>query len=246
MIVSIQFVCLSWMDWESWIVLWLERGVSESVMMNEVMVAVELWIVQNSNPFRLVTIHSLIITHLKWVIFLPLIPLSLVWDVSSILHPSHWLVWLIEWVEWTDLPQLQSVKLGGYAFDYCQSVVFESDWMDGLIIQICRNYNPFNLANILLMVMVVMIERRLAINPSTTRTHWQWRVRLIAWMDEWTDLPSLTSFKGDRNNFYAIGSVILESDDLWIDWSRYPSVIIKWNCIRWLLLLRHLFPPILK
>ena len=43
--------------------------------------------------------------------------------------------------------------------------------MDGLMIQICLNYNPFDLVVLLLMVMVVMIERRLAMNPTTTRTH---------------------------------------------------------------------------
>ena len=75
------------------------------------------------------------------------------------------------WFEFTDLPQLQSVKLGNAAFQYVHSVVFESDGMDGLMIQICLNYNPFDLVIMLLMVMVVMIEKRLALNPTTTRTH---------------------------------------------------------------------------
>ena len=43
--------------------------------------------------------------------------------------------------------------------------------MDGVMIQICRNYNPFNLVDGLLQVMVVMIERRLVMNPTTTITH---------------------------------------------------------------------------
>ena len=77
----------------------------------------------------------------------------------------------MDWFEFTDLPQLQSVKLGYAAFQYVQSIVFESNGMEGLIIQICLNYNPFNLVVGLLMVMVVMIERRLAMNPTTTRTH---------------------------------------------------------------------------
>ena len=42
--------------------------------------------------------------------------------------------------------------------------------MDGMMIQICLNYNPFNLVDMLLMVMNVMIERRLVMNPTTTRT----------------------------------------------------------------------------
>ena len=84
----------------------------------------------------------------------------------------------MDWFEFTDLPQLQSVKLGMYAFDRVHSIVFESDRMDGLIIQICRNYNPFDLIKVLFKVMVVMIERRLAVIPTTTRTHWQCEVRL--------------------------------------------------------------------
>ena len=77
----------------------------------------------------------------------------------------------MDWFEFTDLPQLQSVGLGDVAFSIVQSVVFESDRMDGLMIQICLNYNPLNLVVELFMVMVVMIERRLTLNPTTTRTH---------------------------------------------------------------------------
>ena len=77
----------------------------------------------------------------------------------------------MDWFEFADLPQLQSVTLGNGAFNRVQSVVFESDRMDGLIIQICLNYNPFNLVGRLFVVMRVMIEKRLAINPTTTRTH---------------------------------------------------------------------------
>ena len=43
--------------------------------------------------------------------------------------------------------------------------------MDGLMIQICLNYNPFDLIDGLLKVIIVMIERRLALNPTITRTH---------------------------------------------------------------------------
>ena len=77
----------------------------------------------------------------------------------------------MDWFEFTDLSQLQSVKLGNNAFNYVHSVVFESDRMDGLMIQICLNYNPFNLIGRLFVVMIVMIERRLVMNPSTSRTH---------------------------------------------------------------------------
>ena len=77
----------------------------------------------------------------------------------------------MDWFEFTDLPQLQSVKLGYAAFNGVHSAVFESDRMDGLMIQICLNYNPFYLVVKLFMVMVVMIERRSTMIPTTTRTH---------------------------------------------------------------------------
>ena len=77
----------------------------------------------------------------------------------------------MDWFEFTDLPQLQSIKFGYKSFDYVQSIVFESDRMDGMMIQICLNYNPFNLVMELFKVMVVMIERRLVMIPTTTRTH---------------------------------------------------------------------------
>ena len=77
----------------------------------------------------------------------------------------------MDWFEFTDLPQLQSIKLGYGVFDYVHSIVFESDRMDGLIIQICLNYNPFDLVHVHLMVIIVMIERRFVMNPTTSRTH---------------------------------------------------------------------------
>ena len=77
----------------------------------------------------------------------------------------------MDWFEFTDLPQLQSVYLGKFAFYYVQSVVFESDRMDGLMIQICLNYNPFDLLGVLFMVMVVLVEKQLRMNPITTITH---------------------------------------------------------------------------
>ena len=68
----------------------------------------------------------------------------------------------------------------------------------------------------------------------------------IEWIDEWTDLPSLTEFKGDGSNFWAIGSVALESSYLSTNWCRYPSIVIRWNSIRWWLLLLHLFRSVNK
>ena len=116
---------------------------------------------------------------LNWDIFLLYNLLILAISVSTGLRPSHWLVWLIDWFELIDLPQLQSVKLGGCAFYSVQSVVFASDWMNGLMIQICQTCSPLSLVEKRLMVMTVMIERRWMINPSTTRTHWQCEVGFV-------------------------------------------------------------------
>ena len=77
----------------------------------------------------------------------------------------------MDWFEFTDLHQLQSVRLGEGAFRYVHSAKFESDGMDGLMIQICLNYNPFYLVMELLLVMVIIIERRFAEHPTNTRTH---------------------------------------------------------------------------
>ena len=77
----------------------------------------------------------------------------------------------MDWFEFTDLHQLQSVRLGEGAFRYVHSAKFESDGMDGLIIQICQYYNPFNLLQVLFLAIIVKIERRLSLNPTTTRTH---------------------------------------------------------------------------
>ena len=77
----------------------------------------------------------------------------------------------MDWIEFTDLPQLQSVRFLVVAFCGVHSVVFESDRMDGLMIQICLNYNPFNSLHGLLMVIIMLIERRLALHPTTTITH---------------------------------------------------------------------------
>ena len=77
----------------------------------------------------------------------------------------------MDWFEFTDLPQLQSVYIANGAFDRVHSIVFESDRMDGVMIQICLNYNPFNLVVGLFVVIGVLIEQQLTMHLTTTRTH---------------------------------------------------------------------------
>ena len=77
----------------------------------------------------------------------------------------------MDWFEFIDLPQLQSVILGHSTFNRIHSVVFESDRMDGMMIQICLNYSPFDLIIMLFKVIGAIIEKRVTKNPTTTRTH---------------------------------------------------------------------------
>ena len=79
-------------------------------------------------------------------------------SLQSLVIDSN-LFWRVTCFELSSLPQLQSVKLGHYSFCFCHSVVFKSDGMDGVIIQICPNCSPFNLVVVLFMVMIVKLER---------------------------------------------------------------------------------------
>ena len=45
-----------------------------------------------------------------------------------------------------------------WAFKRCRSISFESDRVDGLMIQICQNCNPFNSGIMLFVVTKVIIE----------------------------------------------------------------------------------------
>ena len=76
------------------------------------------------------------------------------------------LFWSVNRLELNNLTSLQILYIGNGCFGKVR--VFE---LDGLMIQICLNYNPFNLVIMLLLVMIVMIERRLAKHPTTSRTH---------------------------------------------------------------------------
>lgn len=66
------------------------------------------------------------------------------------------------------------------------------------------------------------------------------------WENERIDLPSLTSLTGDMYTLMSIGSITLESTSLWIDWFRYPAVVIwRYPSRSWLLLL-YLFASFVK
>ena len=249
--------CLNWMDWVSWRVWLLDGGVSGLVAVDEVMVPVELWIVPNSNPFRLMIRHLRIIIHLNWTISLLFNPLLLVMVVSFWLHPSHWLVWLMDWFEFTDLPQLQSVKLVDYAFQYTES--FEMSNLPSLqsidMSGYCFYYAPsFSLTG--LIDGLVWIHR----SSSTTITYtwlpcirscsigsvWEW---LNGWIDD-SDLPKLQSIQfapgaleGDAGDdrktistkpYNYKNTLTMRSEIEWVDeWIDLPSLTEfkgnRWN-----------------
>lgn len=139
-----------------------------------------------------------------------------------------------------DLPCLQSVKLGSEVFKYVHSVVME--WMGwwvrftDITIHWTREMGSF---------------RRwrggskddgwrtLQLQECLENEEWDWA-------KGWTDISWLVSFRGEGSNYYAIGSVILESMDLLVVWRRHPSTVIRGNPL-WLLQLRDgLFPSVLE
>ena len=161
-----EFKCLKLKTWVNWRVLPL--GITASLVRMDL---IELWTVQNLNPFGWVVIHSTLIIHLMWTLFLLFKPSVWVTNAIMMCHLYCSLVGLIWIWWWKDLPKLSTVSLGTATFMCVHSVVFESSWNGELIIQIYLNYSPFNLVDGLFKVMVVMTEKRLTIRHSTTRTH---------------------------------------------------------------------------
>ncbi|KAK8799399.1 hypothetical protein WA588_006567, partial [Blastocystis sp. NMH] len=90
----------------------------------------------------------------------------------------------------TDLPQLQSVELGDWAFNYVHSIVFENlPKLQSIRLSRCALFGDGRADR-----KTINTEPYIYKNTLTMR-----------------NLPSLTEFKGDWYNFYAIGSVILEN-----------------------------------
>ena len=166
-IVDYRSLILNWMvtascrEWEL-------AGIATSVKR----VHLPFQIVPNSNPFRSVPNPLVIANRLNWRVSPHFKRLSLVLRISGIPRRLHWLVCLIEWSELTDLPSLKSIKCGNSSFFDCQSAVFESAGKDGLMIQICRNYNPSN-SNTVPSTVTVMQEMMII---QSTRISWPWKV----------------------------------------------------------------------
>ena len=106
----------------------------------------------------------------------------------------------------SNLPSLITVVIGNDAFKQCRSIVFESmnDWMND-------EWDLTQLQSITLREWAldgdyIFVESNELIMKSMNDNE----------IDR-SDLPSLSQIKGDGNNFYYLGIVILESGDWWLN-----------------------------
>ena len=127
---------MDWIDWKpsksATIHLLRKRIYGEIINRNHF----TYWIVNHWNPFKLVNIVSVILeVNLNWRIYHNYIPfksvqLEVIHTISVIVHlwfeVLNW-YWICEWL---DLPNLQSITLGDYAFEECLSTIIESiEWI---------------------------------------------------------------------------------------------------------------------
>ena len=123
------------MDWIDW-----KPSKSETIHLLRKRIVMEMinrnhstyWIVDHWNPFELVTVVSMIMAaSLNWRIYLNYNPFNLGQleanqIISIIVHlwfeVLNW-YWMFEWL---DLPNLQSMSLGDYAFRFSSSTIMES------------------------------------------------------------------------------------------------------------------------
>ena len=106
----------------------------------------------------------------------------------------------------SNLPSLKTLEIGCVSFCDCHSIVFESmnDWMND-------EWDLTQLQSITLREWAldgdyIFVESNELIMKSMNDNE----------IDR-SDLPSLSQIKGDGNNFYYLGIVILESGDWWLN-----------------------------
>ena len=136
MIVLDQFKHSESMDWIDW-----KRSKSETIHLRREMEMTNrnhstYWIVNNWNPFKSANAVSVnLLANLNWRIYHNYNPFKLGQLVAS--HPISIIVHLwfevLNWYwtfEWLDLPNLQSITLGNYAFSDSLSTIIESiEWI---------------------------------------------------------------------------------------------------------------------
>ena len=145
---------------------------------------------------------SIIPHHLNWTTSLLFNPLRWVTTVSITPYPYHWPVWLMNVLIFKDYPQLQSVKLGGYAFYNTTSLVLNN--LPSLQSIEVSNY-CFHMAQSFILIgldnELVWIRRSSSTTISKTRRKyiqlcsfdcvWEWLKR---WIDD-SELPKLQSIQ---------------------------------------------------
>ena len=105
----------------------------------------------------------------------------------------------------SNLPSLITLEMGYESFRKCHSIVFESmnDWMN----------DEWDLTRL---QSITLGSWALYSDPDTV----EWNELIMKSMNDnetdWSDLPSLSTFKGSGSNFEYIGKVQLESDDWWL------------------------------
>ena len=160
----------------------------------------------------------------------------------SCAHSFHWLVWQIDFSWFIDLPQLQTVKLGFRVFENTHSIVFESE---------CWCWSSYSDLPKLQSIQLNELTLRGDSSPIQKTIQRRWKNTLTMQSEsKWTglliDLPSLTEMMGLGDNFARIGSVIIESIDLYTHKCRYPQIVIWRNSIGWSLLRIHTLTSIIK
>ena len=141
---------------------------------------------------------------------------------SSFVGSFHWGDWI------PDLPRLQSIRLSEWSLINCQSVLFESNWIERM-----SSIDLPKLQSIRLGEKALYGDSR---NDRTGHREFPCSYNNTLAMrgesgrtDPLQDLPSLTSFRGDGGSFCNFGFVVLESPSIIRNTCRSPSVVVGWN-----------------
>ena len=99
------------------------------------------------------------------------------------------------------------LEIGCSSFRNCHKVAFESenDWMND-------EWDLTQLQSITIGSDSFMLHRYTVDSNELIM-----RSMNDGWLIDWSDLPSLTTFKGEGGNFLWISKVILKSDDWWLN-----------------------------
>ena len=171
---------------------------------------------------------------------------------------SFSLIGIIEWMNWEiDLPLLQSVKLGDWAFEYTESFAmsnltslvsievgqrcFGGDYNGGassfsLIGKIERMKWEIDLPQLQSVIMGSNAFRGDSNRKTIDEYPYNYNNTMIMksdgnWQNVYLDLPSLISFVGGSGNYHYFGSVVFESVFSLALLSRYSFTAIQQHSV---------------